>query len=1049
DGDDIILGGASGDTLYGDAGPAVGGKSVTPDILPLDGAGGPGDDVILGDNGEAVFDGLARVYVATTDPSIGGDDTIEGNEGNDVLLGGAGADTIYGEAADLDTVVSSGDDVILGDNGRVDYDLASDTIDGRLDISGVTLDDVTGTLDRVMTTDPTIGGNDVIYGNGGHDAILGGTGDDTIYGDTSDTPAGDDGSDVLMGDHAKFFPIAYLPWGQNVFAIDTGAAAGAGDDTIYGNGGDDFIFGQQGDDTLYGGAGEDDMTGGSNVIGAVDGGANNDFMDGGDGADVMLGDNALILRHLREGQTRDWTRWPAPFADVIREVTRYDDIDGVGGDDTMYGQAGDDIMYGQRGDDTMYGGDGVDEMIGGLGDDTMSGDAGRDYMLGDQGYFVRVLNANGSARIDADGTFHRDCFLEDVGTITGMVPLDKTALRAVDPALGAKITLADMTVISGVYNNDGSKRMNADTGAWDTEGLLIDLVAANNDTMNGGDGDDFMVGQRGDDTMNGDGGDDLVVGDQITNVSPFRTDVPQVVQGVRLLSADASVPVTLNPLGSVIVPQLTVYPDEMNNFAMPALTALTPVAGALKDLAAASALDRTDDRTMTPYIAVVPDVTHHVDVLPGNDTLHGGEGNDTVVGDNAVFFAPLLTGMPDLDKALADMTTQLIGVTRALHQLSLDYEVYEHNVLSLTHVKDVSVGQDDVSGDDGNDTLFGDNAMFASAFMTGLPSANADFTAAAVEFCGQVKDLRDMAVDFGFVVQEAHLQVLTSLTADALVKNPGRVKPVAKDVHDPAYHVLHINCDTIQTGSGNDMAFGDEAIVFAPAVNGQVYKKPIEYLNVTQATYNAAKKAVVALAKVRDKALADHVKADHATAADFRSRMPAPADLALVTFPYEYSRYVGNDTLTGGDGNDLMEADIAVLTMPVIVTNPTTPKEIAQAAKDVRAITGVIKTYVGQIAARNVGKTLFDKGKDFTGKRLAGSDPITYSTACDALIGGTGTNVLFGGGLFFTTPFNTASPAALLDLGSINVEMPDMQNNRHVGLVTSGQKLVKRAGRSW
>ncbi|MCY2927243.1 MAG: calcium-binding protein, partial [Planctomycetota bacterium] len=955
--------------------------------------------------------------------------------GEDSIPGGAAGDTIRGGA---------GDDVILGDNGQFDYNLPSDAIDGRLDITSVTLDSDPATLDRVMTAVPTIGGPDTIYGNGGNDVIFGGTGDDAVYGDTGDTPAGDDGSDILMGDHAKFFSISYLPWGQNVFAIDTGAAAGAGDDHLYGNGGDDFLFGQQGNDFLYGGAGEDDMTGGSNVIGAVDGGVNNDFMDGGDGADVMLGDNGLILRTQTGSHPYPWATWPAPSAqDVIRTVTRYDDIDKVGGDDTMYGQAGEDIMYGQRGDDTMSGGDGTDEMIGGLGDDTMSGDAGRDYMLGDQGYFIRVLNANGSARMDADGTFHRDCFLEDVGTITGVVPLDKTAPRTPDPDLGAKIALADMTVISGVYNADGSKHINADTGAWDTEGLLIDLVAANDDTMNGGDGNDFMVGQRGDDHMNGDGGDDLVVGDGITNVSPFRTDVPQVIQGVRLIAADASVPVTLNPLGSVIVPQLTVYPDEMNNFAMPALTALTPVAGALKDAAAASALDRTDGRTMTPYIAVIPDVTHHADVLPGNDTLHGGEGNDTVVGDNAVFFAPLLTGMPDLDKAVADLTAQLIGVAQALHELSLDYEVYEHDVLGLTSVKDVYIGQDDVSGDAGNDTLFGDNAMFASAFMTGLPSAKADFSAAATEFCGLVKDLRDMAVDFGFVVQEGHLQVLTSLTADALAKNPGRVKPAAKDVTDPAYHVLHINGDAIQTGSGNDMAFGDEAIIFAPAVNGQIYKKPIEYLQITQATYNAAKKAVVALAKVRDKALADHVKSDHATAADFRSRMPAPADLALVTFPYEYSRYVGNDTLTGGDGNDLMEADIAVLTMPVIVTNPTTPKEIAQAAKDVRAITGVIKTYVGQIAARNVGKTLFDKGNDFTGKRQAGADSITYQTACDTIMGGTGTNVIFGGGLFFTTPFNTASPGVLLNLGSINVEMPAMQNNRHVGLVTSGQKLVK------
>ena len=42
--------------------------------------------------------------------AVGGDDTIYGNAGNDLLLGGAAGDTIYG---------NTGCDVIIGDNGSL------------------------------------------------------------------------------------------------------------------------------------------------------------------------------------------------------------------------------------------------------------------------------------------------------------------------------------------------------------------------------------------------------------------------------------------------------------------------------------------------------------------------------------------------------------------------------------------------------------------------------------------------------------------------------------------------------------------------------------------------------------------------------------------------------------------------------------------------------------------------------------------------------------------------------------------------------------------
>jgi Ca2+-binding RTX toxin-like protein len=491
---------------------------------------------------------------------------------------------------------------------------------------------------------------------------------------------------------------------------------------------------------------------------------------------------------------------------------------------------------------------------------------------------------------------------------------------------------------------------------------------------------------------------------------------------------------------------VTVYPEELNNFSLPAITSITDLTQTFLDMAAASTLARTDGRTMIPYIAVIPDLVHHQDVLPGNDTILGGEGNDTIVGDNAVFFAPLLTGLPELDKALANVTGALIAATDALHKLSLDFDLYEHQVLHVVHDHDVIVGQDVLDGQGGDDTIFGDYAMFASAFMTGLPVSGLDFMPAALEFQALLNDMRTMTVDFGFVVQEAHLQVLTDLTADALANNPDRIKTPTKDIHNPDYHALYINSDVIDTGAGNDTVFGDDAIYFTPVVNGQTYTRPLDYLNVTKAEYYATRKALALQARAAEKELKLHVKNDHASAADFRKRLPPAADLALATFPYEYSRYVGNDTIIGGDGNVLIEADIAVLTMPIIVTAPVTKQEIAQAARDARAVSNTIKSYVAKITSRNTGTTYFaKKASQFGDRRKAGADKMVFSVANDVIVGGTRTNQIFGGGLFLTIPFDMFAPDHQIDLGNFSVSMPSLQESRRANLNSSlnGQRLTK------
>jgi Ca2+-binding RTX toxin-like protein len=353
DGSDIAMGGTDADQIYGDfyATLTISGGEIKSLALAI--SPNPGTDILIGDGGQVTYRDSAMTLVRTIEPSYGGADMIQGNDLADKIMGGFDGDLIYGEAPadDLDLINPgyAGADYILGDNGRFDYILPEDTIEGRADVATyldgitVTLDTDPSNLDRVKTTNPIYGGDDIIYGNGNSDTIFGGTGSDTIRGDTSDDGAGPDGADgidIVFGDHGKIYPT--LPavddffQNNNFFSIDTQVEDGADtdgipgndfEDVIYGNANDDILIGGQDDDIMFGGTGDDDMIGGHNVSGGdddidsmpltdqlainpdvlanlnpADVNKINDIMDGGEDDDVMAGDNAYIIRQPYGGQ---------------------------------------------------------------------------------------------------------------------------------------------------------------------------------------------------------------------------------------------------------------------------------------------------------------------------------------------------------------------------------------------------------------------------------------------------------------------------------------------------------------------------------------------------------------------------------------------------------------------------------------------------------------------------------------------------------------------------------------------------------------------------
>ena len=121
---------------------------------------GNGRNLVLGDNGRytartdtSVRWGqlpLSAGRLETTDPTVGGNDTITTGSGIDVVLAGQGDDLVR---------LGGGADIALGDHGFVDW---------------VLLDGDATDLDRIWSADPELGGDDDVTTGEGDDVVIGG-----------------------------------------------------------------------------------------------------------------------------------------------------------------------------------------------------------------------------------------------------------------------------------------------------------------------------------------------------------------------------------------------------------------------------------------------------------------------------------------------------------------------------------------------------------------------------------------------------------------------------------------------------------------------------------------------------------------------------------------------------------------------------------------------------------------------------------------------------------------------------------------------------------
>jgi Ca2+-binding RTX toxin-like protein len=470
----------------------------------LDGIWGEeGADVMRGGGGTDVI--FAETHCAGTSTSlVAGGDTLDGEDGNDILQGGEGDDSLAGGAGNDTLFALEGNDSL--DGGTHDDDLRG--FEGNDELAGGDGDDRLGGGEG---NDSEAGGdgvdllglthvhNGAVHLNDGDDLLDGGPGDDRLnagpgatflnFGEPSVPPFESDatnGADDFRGGDGRDF-VSYANRSAAV-AVSMEGTADDGSTDEHDNVRPDIesVEGGSGDDVLRGGPGPNEFNGGRG----------SDEVDGADGDDVLaggLGDGGAD--RLRGGGG----------ADSLQGQTGPDSLIGGSGEDTLAGGSGRDTIAGEEGEDAATGGTGLDSISGGPGDDNLDG--GQPVLVGADGADRVAGNAGNDSVAGGPGD---DTLAGGPGHdgISGGAGLDSVDYRGARRAV---------TVTFDGLANDGEPRERDDVQA-DVEGIIggeeEDTMKGDGgaNSLTGGPGEDFLDGAAGSDFLRGGGGADTLSG---------------------------------------------------------------------------------------------------------------------------------------------------------------------------------------------------------------------------------------------------------------------------------------------------------------------------------------------------------------------------------------------------------------------------------------------------------------------------------------------------------------------------------------------------------
>jgi Ca2+-binding RTX toxin-like protein len=475
-----------------------------------------GDDTFTAGNG------LASLIAITVDGGAG-NDTITGGDGNDVLIGSGGNDLIDGGRGNDVVFMGAGDDTFVWNPGD-----GSDTVDGQ---SG---------SDTMLFNGSNVNENINLSANGSRARLTRDVGN--IVMDTN----GLEQVDVNALGGADTITVGDLT-GTGIGQVNLDLASPPGSGTGDGQADSVVLNGTNGADNVQvAGAGTGFTVSGLPAIVGV---------SGSEGTN-----DQLVVNTLGGNDTISASGLPAGVVQLTVDAgAGNDQIVGSQDADVLIGGDGNDSVNGGRGDDVAFLGAGDDTFVWNPGDgsDTVEGQAGSDTML--------FNGSNASENIDISANGQRVRFFRDVANVTmdlnGVEGIDFNALGGADTITvndltGTGVTQlnldlssppgsgtgdgqadsvnvngtnsADQIVVAGaasgvtiaglpasvhISGNEPSKdqlTVNALAGddSIDASGLKANAIAL---ALNGGDGNDVLIGSQGADLVNGGRGNDVAL----------------------------------------------------------------------------------------------------------------------------------------------------------------------------------------------------------------------------------------------------------------------------------------------------------------------------------------------------------------------------------------------------------------------------------------------------------------------------------------------------------------------------------------------------------
>jgi len=257
--------------------------------------------------------------------------------------------------------------------------------------------------------------------------------------------------------------------------------------------------------------------------------------------------------------------------------------------------------------------------------------------IGDIGYSVRRYSEDSPIfTMSSNGTFvwKKDIVLEDVGNITNIVRIsDKIDTQTMN---AESIADASLVFVAAAYKNG----IKFEDPEWITDMFTFNLERAYDDHLEGGDGNDVLIGQRGNDFLSTGKGNDLAIGDAGTNeisTSMEFSRIYQIYRAYETPSDSGYAPESTDGFGFVFTSEFELYSNPYRSLDAQGLSIIDRLvtiddvsnsSNVVRDIFGISSIANVEGFRMQPMFTVSPGFVTETNILNGDDTIQSDEGDD-------------------------------------------------------------------------------------------------------------------------------------------------------------------------------------------------------------------------------------------------------------------------------------------------------------------------------------------------------------------------------------------------------------------------------------